>query len=330
MDALLRKTATALSLLSLMGMGAASADQVFGVHLPDGYLGRFSSIEAVVSNTDGYGVRYLPLPLDPDIRITLLKTPTYWDYGLTANYAGISMGAGVFYNVGKVYAQHDPWTGWQWGVYTELPDLLRPNSGTAPFSKAYVGYAFAQDAARVMSNFGVAALKTPRNGDTWIVGPYWQVVGSYDKGKDLDPSVNVGINVTGRFYAYPLQGQAQGSLDITPRLQLRPLPGFTVDVSHLERFVQGEVQMGDSYARYQESNATLTYRLKYATDPAFNLGALRARVTRNWTGDYTYVRGDVFFRSNALPVMVGPSIGYQFGPNGADSYFLWSLVTLWK
>lgn len=338
---MLKKIAQAFSALivpALLSCSVASAQATlpFGVRLPSDYFGRFGSIEAVASNTDGYGFRYLPLPFEPDIRLTLLKAPTYLDYGLSTRYKDTTILGGVFYNVGKAQAIHDPWTGLQFGVYTELPDVWRKGRTYDPFSKAYVGYAYAppEGHAWVLNNFGVAA-KTTRDDTTFEVkdtlyAPYWQSIASAWTSKTVDPAVTVRINATARLYAYPLQGMAQGSLDLTPGVEFRPAPGLSMDFSHLERFAVGEVPMGDSYGRYQESYANITYRLKPNGDPELGLGAVRGRVTRTWTSDYTYVYGDIFLRTRYLPTMLGPSVGYRFGPNGTDSMWLFSLVALGK
>lgn len=124
--------------------------------------------------------------------------------------------------------------------------------------------------------------------------------------------------------------EAQASLDLNLSANYSPMSGLVLEASHLERQAAGSVPIGDfGLGRHHESNFNVTYRLA-GLDTAFRLGAVRSRVTRNWTGDYTLLRGDVLLRSSALPSMIGPSIGYQWGPGGKDSHGLISLVALPK
>lgn len=96
--------------------------------------------------------------------------------------------------------------------------------------------------------------------------------------------------------------------------------------------MSGTVAIADfGLGRYEQSTLDATYRLPVNwPSPTFALGGIRSRMTRDWTNDYTYVYGDLFFKSNLLPTMVGPSIGYRFGPGNAEGVWLISLAAIAK
>jgi hypothetical protein len=93
----------------------------------------------------------------------------------------------------------------------------------------------------------------------------------------------------------------------------------------------GEAALGSlNYGRYEESNASVTYRLPMgATPPAFTVGAVRTRLSRVWTGDVTTLYGDLLLRAEALPSMFGPTIGYQWAADGSGKW-LFSLSFMGK
>ena len=306
-------------LLSAAVLGsAASAQSLF--KLPSGYMGRFGSSEVTVSNETGFGARSLPLPFDPDFRVSLVRQANYWEYNLSSRMNDTTLAGGVYFNgyaavsgIPRAEWTHNPQRGVQYSALIQ---------GNGPHSHLSGGYAFvvAEDRVRVLTNVGTAL-----QGD--VVAPYLQNEVGGGISNSFGP-VSTYAGVTTRLYAFPVQSQVQGSVDLSLAANYSPVPALTLSASHFERFAAGSVAIPDfGVGRYQESAFTATYRLP-ASEQLVGLGALRTRVNRNWTNDYTYVRGDILLDIRGLPSMLGPSIGYQFGPNGKDTRWLWSLVAL--
>lgn len=295
-----------------------------GFRLPANYTSRFSTTELLTSNEVGFGVRYFPLPLDPDIRVTLARQPQYWEYNVSTRANDTFLAAGVFNNgsaasagIPRLEATRDPWRGVQYS------GLLQ---GNGAYSRFTGGYAFtvARDRVRVLGNAGVAF-----KGD--VAAPYTQTEVGGGYGRSFG-KLNASLGAAARVFTFPVQRQAQGSLDVSVSANITPLQGLTLDGSHFERFALGTVPVSDlNFGRYQESNFSVTYRLPVGSSPpAFTLGAVRTRVTRKWTDDYTAVRGDLLFRVEALPSLVGPSIGYEWPRDRNASRWLLSLSFLPK
>lgn len=103
----------------LLGLGAVSSaaaqDTVlFGLKLPPGYFNRFDRIEVLASNTGGTGIRFLPVPISTDLRLTLVKTPTALEYGIGIQLGNLGVQVGVFNGVPR--AEMNQWlaSGFQW------------------------------------------------------------------------------------------------------------------------------------------------------------------------------------------------------------------------
>lgn len=302
-------TTTGLTLTGLAGAQTAPG----GFQLPPDYFGRFGSTQLVASTTDGFGVRYLPLPLKTDVRLTLVKAPTYTDYGLSAQLGSLYAAAGVFYNVPRAELTNAPASGLQWSGVVQ---------GGASHSHFSVGYATQVDGGKVrfLNNVGVAQ-------QGGVTAPYTQSEVSAAYGRTFD-KVNTAVYSTARMYAFPVQGKAQGSLDVTLALNAPLAQGLMLNASHFERVTVGEVAIPDfGLGRAHSTSGDLTYRLPNA--PGFGLGAVRTRGSRDWTGRYSTVDGDVMFRVDGLPVLIGPSVGYVAYDAGAGtSYVRYGLVTL--
>ncbi|WP_119673116.1 hypothetical protein [Deinococcus sp. RM] len=311
-SALLTATLTAVG-FALTGPASAQAAPAGGFQLPADYFGRFGSTQLVANTTDGFGVRYLPLPLKADLRLTLVKAPTYTDYGLSAQLGSLYAAAGVFYNVPRAELTNAPASGLQWSGVVQ---------GGASHSHFSVGYATQVDGGKVrfLNNVGVAQ-------QGGVTAPYTQSEVSAAYGRTFD-KVNTAVYSTARMYAFPVQGKAQGSLDVTLALNAPLAQGLALNASHFERFTVGEVAISDfGLARAHSTSGDLTYRLPNA--PGFGLGAVRARASRDWTGRYSTVDGDVMFRVDGLPVLIGPSVGYvAFDAGAGTSYIRYGLVTL--
>lgn len=301
----------------LLTASAAAAQSAPSLKLPPNYLSRFGSTELVVSTQGGYGVRYFPLMFNQDIRISVVKAPTYWDYNISTRANDTTLAAGVFYNTPRLEVTRDPFKGVQYSGVLQ---------GKGSLSKVSGGYAFtvAQDRVRVLNNVGVAI--RPAEAAVYTQS---EVGGGYGKsfGK-----VNTYVGSTARLYTFPVQKQAQGSLDTYASANISPARGLTLDASHFERFAVGKVAVPDfGLARYQESNVGVTYRLPTGNAPSsFGVGAVRSRLTHTWQNDYTYLRGDLLLNVGFVPTLFGPSIGYQWSPDGKDNKWLISLVTLPK
>lgn len=308
--------ARALLAGAALSLSTAAAQTTGGFQLPPDYFSRFGSLQAVVSNTEGYGVRYFPLPTPLDIRLTLVKAPTYLDAAVSLRTNDTTFAVGKFYNVPTLQVTHDPYKGMQFS------GILR-DGGLSDFSG---GYAFTlwNDRVRVLNTAGLAF-----KGD--LAAPYTRTEATVGYGQTFG-KFNTYAYATGRYYLFPAQWLGQLSADFYAAVNVSPLPGLVLDASHFERFVTGEVIIPEfGVSRYEQSTATVTYRLPGGwPSPVFGLGGVRARAVRDWTNDYTYVYGDLFFRTDSLPTMVGPSIGYRFDPGGKTGILLVSLVAIVK
>ncbi|WP_041227009.1 hypothetical protein [Deinococcus deserti] len=287
------------------------------MNLPPDYFSRFGGLQPVISNTEGYGVRYFPLPFRQDIRLSVVKAPTYVDVGVTARSNDTSFAIGRFYNTMTFEITRNPYKGVQFG------GVVRDNGGLSNFSG---GYAFTvlNDRVRILNNVGVAY-----KGDK--AAPYTQSEVSAGYGKAFG-KFNTYVAATGRYYLFPMQQQGQASVDLYAAVNVSPVRGLSLDASHFESFTSGTVAIPDfGRGRYEGSTLSATYRLSSGwPSSVLGFGAVRTRVSRDWTNDYTYVHGDLFLRTDVLPAMVGPSIGYRFGPGNAEGAWLLSLVALPK
>ncbi|QLG09840.1 hypothetical protein HLB42_02950 [Deinococcus sp. D7000] len=301
---------------STAGAQATSSDSsLFGLKFPSGYFSRFDRVEVLASNTDGYGARFLPVPVTADLRVTLVKTPTGLDYGVGSQLGNLNVLVGVFGGVPKAEMNQSLPSGFQWS------GLVQGRGALSRFALAYT-HSGNEGRFRLLNAVGLAA-------EAGVGAPY-----GYSEVSGFAPrsfgKLNTAVGLTGRLYTFPLQMDAQASFDLSLSANYSPLPGLLLEASHLERGVAGSVPIGGfGLGRVQESNFAATYRLA-GPDTALRVGALRSRVARNWAGDRTTLLGDVLLRSSALPSMLGPSVGYQWGPGGQDGHWLISLVALPK
>ncbi|MDL2345769.1 hypothetical protein QOL99_16680 [Deinococcus sp. MIMF12] len=303
-----------LAALCLLAAGTAGAQSsLMGFQIPPNYLSRFASTELVISTEAGYGVRALPLLMSQDVRISVVKAPTSWDYNVSTRVQDTTLAAGVFYNVPRLEVTHDPAKGLQYG------GLMQGKGNLSKFSAGYAHLLW-ENRARLLGNVGVAFV----DGDGV---PYTQTEATAGYGRSFG---KLGMYVGGaaRLFAFPVQQDAQGSVDAVAVLNVSPLPGLTLDATHFERFVTGEAAVpAFGLGRYNETNAGATYRLP--GDAAFGVGAVRTRLSHAWQSDVTTLRGDLLLRLSVLPSLVGPSVGYQWTPDGQGRWLV-SLVTLPK
>ncbi|WP_291424256.1 hypothetical protein [Deinococcus sp.] len=328
--------------------GMVSAQSGPGSFFPPNYLSRFSTTELTASNmggTTGFGVRYFPLPLNTDLRVSLVKRPHYWEYALTTRQNDTTYSAGLFDNgdlaptgISKIEVRHDPWKGVQ---YTGIIQWVGPVSdytgnyqwkdaqgkvygGNAPLSRFTAGYAFTtwKDRVRILNNVGVGMEQfnqaNVRSG--FITAPYTQTEISANYGEPIGKDVNVNLGSTVRLFTFPTYSRYQASIDVNPSIEVRPLKGLTLNASHLERFAKqnDRVPLSDlNFGRYRETNASISYRIDDKND--FSVNMIRTRVKANWTDKQYFLYNDVLFRFNALPVLIGPTIGYQWYPAAANN-----------
>jgi hypothetical protein len=328
----LRRFKSGLASLALasasLSLAQTAAPEPFKFQIPSNYINRFSNTEGVldfgptVSDVDAVGVRAFPLPTPQDFRVSLVRHTNYWEYVLSTRVKDTTLLGGVI-NSG----------------------IVQGELGNISFSRFSVGYAFTvwENRIRILNNVGVGydwnsyfqgtpenpVLKVRGGYESNVLTPYTfsQVSGGY--GEPIGKEFNWRLDANARLYTFPLDLKAQLSLDVTPSFTYRPVAGLALTASHLERFVLGDSSLYTyNLDRYQESNASVTYRIPGTPD--FGLGALRVRGSRNWTGDYTYLRNDVFLNIKALPFLIGPSVGYQWGPakNGSNSQWLYALVVI--
>lgn len=309
----------ALTLGSLPGAvasaqtAAPAAPPSTGFKLPPDYLNRFGSAQFVASTTDGFGVRYIPLPLPADVRFTLLRAPTYWDYGLSGQFGSLSAALGRFGNVPRAELTSAPGSGLQWSALVQ---------GGTSHSHATVGYATQvwEGRVRFLNNVGVA-----QQGNVTAAYTQTEVSGGYSRAYG---KVNTGLYSTARVYAFPTQGRAQGSADVTAVIGVPLAAGLNLDASHFERFAVGETAIGDfGFGRAQSSNASLTYRLPPAE--GFGLGAVRVRAARDWLARSATADADIAFRIDGLPALMGGSVGYEwYETNASANRWRFALVAL--
>ncbi|GHF71082.1 hypothetical protein [Deinococcus ficus] len=338
----------------------AAAQSIGNFHLPSNYLSRFNQVGLVVSTEAGYGIRYFPLPIEPDLRFSLVRHQNFWEYNLNTWANDTYFGIGMFnwyeaapVGIPKVELTYTPWKGLQFsGMVQDFGGLL-PYTTYAPFSKFSGGYAFTvwDGRIRVLNNVGLGFKSyTTKNDATGqyevtraVAAPFTQTEASGGYSQALNKQVDVRLNAAARLFTYPLQQRAEASVDLSPGISVRPFPGFSIDVSHFARYSMSPTDGlplpdlgqcsyridGSDFCQYQSSNLTASYRFQNG-NPEFGPGMLRTTLDRNWIGDYTYLRGEILFNFRVLPVLVGPSIGYQFGPNGTDSRWLFSLTSAGK
>ena len=315
--------------LGSVAQGLALPKSFGGFNLPSDYFNRFGLTSVMASNypgAKGFGVRYLPIPMKAALRFSVVKRPTYWEYSVYSRYNDTTFQAGYFdagdtaeHGVPRLEVTHDPYKGVQFGAY--LQDPVRVSRFSAGYASPVLN-----GRAHVLNNVGVAF-------QSEVIAPftYSQVSGGYSK--DITPQFRVGFWSVGRLYTFPTHRSYEASLDVTPNLWFSPVRGLEVTAYHLERFVVGSQPVTTipdfDLVPYHETSATASYRFKTTQD--FHLNMLRTRVTRDWTNERTYLYNDVLFRLNALPVLVGPTIGYQWWQNDTSSNrFLFGFSTAVK
>lgn len=298
--------------------GAAQSPR-FGV--PENYFGRFGGVTPILeldakNDVTRIGLGRLPLPTEHDLRFTVANRPeqNLWDYSLSTRMNNTTYLVGIENDVRRAEVLHNPYTGPQFtGVVREKG-----------LSELSAGYAFTalNGQAYIYNKAGLAASGERREPFTYsqVGTAYTEKVGG----------VSFRVAPLARLYLYPFEGKAHSSAEVLVSATATPTPQLLLEASHLERFAAGESVIPDyGQARAQETSLYATYRLPYAGDPAFGVGAVRGGYTHNWQNDWNYYRGDLFLRSNLLPVMVGPRAEYRVAPDGTGQW-VYGFVTLGK
>lgn len=305
----LRNAALGLTLISGVSQLNLAAAQV--LQLPTDYFTRFSSTSLVASSVMGFGLQSFPLPLPLDIRVSLVKAPTYNTYGLDMNAKDTTVKAGVFYNNPRFELSYHPDVGGQYVAAFER--------NAAYF---YGGYAsrLLDSKVRVVNDIGVVFVN-----EEGIPFTYHEL-GAYIR-KPMGSFVSA-LGGTSRIYVYPTEQQYQWSNDVSVSGSYRVSENFSIEGSHLARFVQGKApafNLGD----IQNTNLGALYRFTDTGGP-LSLGALQARYSRNWLNGNNFIVGDILLGSSYLPVLAGPSIGYEWTDNGQAKRWVFGLASVIK
>jgi len=306
--------------------------------LPAGYGERFGSLQAYADAINGYGVRYFPLPFKADARLTYISHPLYKEYGVSVRYDDTTYAAGRYQNdaagvtqgIAHLEITHNPYTGLQYGA-------LYQDSGAS--SRFTAGYAVTAGPLRYYSELGYAF-----QGKTDTPYAHFEVSG----GKSVtDGPFTYGVAATVRSYLFP--ETSQESVDLSASVTVRPTDYLNFTVSQFERFFVGESPIPDlAVGRYTRTNIDVVLLPKVKVGP-FSLRSteyhrqtslLRTETEVNTiastfrtelasafvvdlTPHYDFVasesgvRGDLFFRTDALPVLVGPSFDYIWSPTSS-------------
>ncbi|WP_407539000.1 hypothetical protein Q0M94_12580 [Deinococcus radiomollis] len=299
--------------------------------LPPDYLNRFGSLQAYADTTNGYGVRYFPLPFKIDARLTYISHPLYQEYGVSARYTDTTFAAGKYENtdggatdgVTHLEVSHNPYTGVQYGVIYQ--DKGRSSRLTA-------GYALTDGPLRYFGELGYAFQGKAD-------APYLHLEIAGGNSKTTGP-LTFGVYTTLRSYIFP--GVSQESVDLSASATFRPTDYSSYTLSEFERFVVGDSPIPDlAVGRYTRTNfdvvftpklsagalslRTIEYHWQHsflATETEVNTVATTFRTDLapafvvdltphyDFVANETGVRADLYYRTTALPVLLGPSFDY--------------------
>ncbi|MEF2277905.1 hypothetical protein V3W47_06300 [Deinococcus sp. YIM 134068] len=315
-----------LGFLPLLLAWSGLAEAQIQFQLPANYLSRFSAVTVATGGSDeGFGVRGVPLPFKETVRFNLVRHTHYWEYVLSARVKDTTFllgrvddGEASRTGVLRAEVNHDPFAGWQWGALWQEGDNL---------SKVSAGYAWAAEQNRVrlavQGGYG-------RQGE--VEAPYAVLDARLSDNATLPNKLGrANLTVSTRSLLAPTLGEVQSSLDVSGSLTLTPKGGFSVTGRHLERFVLGEAVFADlDLDRYNVTSLSAVYRLPATPQGPGVVGAVGGLVQREWVDEYTTVRGDLLFNVPGVPFMIGPRVGYRWGPTQAQNSWVFSIATLGK
>lgn len=305
--------------------------QLLNLFPPD-YLSRFGGLQAYADTTNGYGVRYFPLPLKADARLTYISHPLYAEYGVSVRYADTTFAAGKYDNgntatngVTHLEITHNPYTGFQYGAIYQDQGLS---------TRLTAGYAFTDGPLRYYGELGYAF-------QGMTDSPYLHLEIAGGKSETTGP-LTFGVYTTIRSYIFPKVSQE--SVDLSASATLRPTDYSSFTISDFERFVAGDSPIPDlAVARYTRTNfdvvftpklsagplslRTVEYHLQHsflATETEVNTVSTTVRTDvapafvfdltphYDFVAKETGIRTDLYYRTDALPVLLGPSFDYIF------------------
>lgn len=303
----------------LLPVASAQAEPGPRFGVPTDYFSRFGGAAPIFEVNDKndltrVGLSGVPLPTAYDLRFTVAKRPTTWDYSLSTRMNDTTYLIGIENDVRRLEVTHNPYTG------PQFTGLLR-EKGVSELSGGYAQTAL-DGKVYILNKAGLAA-----SGDIFTPFSYSQVGATFTEqvGK-----VNFRVSPIARLNLYPVEQAAHSSAEVTVAATTALTPQLLLEASHIERFAAGKSVIPEyGFGRVQETNLYATYRLPYTTDPAFTVGAVRGGYTHNWQTDWNYFKGDLLLRSSAIPVMFGPRAEYRMAPDGTSSW-VYSLVTLSK
>lgn len=250
--------------------GLSAQDLSAQLRLPPDYFGRFGGL-STLGELDHWGVRGFPLPLDQDVRLTLVRHPGYSEFGLQTRVQDTTLTLGSFentdgapaYGVSRLEAIHDPASGVQLGV------AIRGAGRVSTFS---LGYAKAFGPARALAEVGYAVQGGLRS-------PYAHLEVGAVAARSFGP-LSLVLVQTARAFVFP-EG-TQVSADLAGNLTWRPDPALTFSLSHFERVVGGPATLsGLALGRERRSNLDLVYAPPGLGGPV-NLAGLEYHFERYW------------------------------------------------
>lgn len=291
-----------------------SAQRLAALGLPPDYLGRFGGL-STLGDVDHWGVRGFPLPLDQDVRLTVVRHPGYIEFGLQTRVQDTSLSLGSFENtdanplggVFRLEAIHDPASGPQVGV------AVRGAGRVSTFS---LGYAQTYGPARALFEAGYGVQGGRRS-------PYAHLEVGAVAARSFGP-VSLVLAQTARAFVFPEATQV--SADLAGALTWRPDPAFTFSLSHFERVVGGEATLpGLALGRERRSNLDLVYAPSRLSGPV-NLAGLEYHFERHWYDpqpNRNELSGTLRLDFGALYLNVSPRYDFslsELGLRGAALY----------
>lgn len=290
-------------LVALLIFAYGGSSQAQGFKIPSDYYSRFGTIQIVADTNSGLGVRDLPLPFDTDVRVSIVKAPTYWDYGLSFRQGPGEIRFGVFYSALQFRAAFLPSEGMQFlGVV---------HRGGGDFAGGYAWRVLEQK-VRIVAVGGMAFEGTKAE-------PYLQVAASGGENRTFG-ALSLGVDGTAVATYFPQTGQLEHAYGATVRGTYSVTPNLSVYGYHYAQFVFGSspLAMFEQYPA-QVSYLGSTYRFDASGAPV-EFGALKLGAARNWRLDQNSVAADVYFRVSGLPALVGLSVSCVFNPDGTRKW----------
>lgn len=281
----------------------ASSAEAQEFKIPADYYSRFSSVQVVADTYSGIGVRDLPLPFKTDVRLSIVKAPTYWDYGLSFKEGRGEIRFGVFYSALQFRASYIPPEG--------MVFLGLVHGGGGDFAGGYA-WRLMENKVRV-SAVGGLAFEGDRS------APYIQVAVTDGESFTSGP-LQVAFDGTAVATYFPQSGELSQAYNGMVRGTYALTPNLSVYGHHYAQFVFGSAPLAkfDQWP-VQLSQLSSTYRFDASGAPV-EIGAVKVGVARNWLTDENSVGANVYFRIAGLPALIGVSVSRVFSHNGSQQW----------